>query len=132
MAGAERPASVRDVDVRDAHGAVERGAFLLDVRSDAEFASGHAPAAVLIPLGSLAARTSELPRDRPICVICHAGGRSAMAAQQLVDSGFGDVRNVRGGMTAWSEAGLPVAAAERPDGFLQRLLSGRLRSGRGR
>ena len=119
-------ASVREVGVREAHEAQQGGALLLDVRSHAEYAAGHAPGALLIPLPSLGSRMAEVPGDRPICVICHSGGRSAVAAHRLAAAGFSDVANVRGGMAAWFAAGLPVEAAPRSGGLLGALLSGRL------
>lgn len=121
-----RHAVAQDIDVHEAHRAVQEGAFLLDVRSGAEYRSGHAPGSVLVPLPVLHARLSEVPRDRRICVICHSGGRSAVAAHHLVAAGYDDVANVRGGMAAWIAEGLPVEPEEPQGGILGGLLSGRL------
>ena len=85
---------------------------LLDVREDDEWAAGHAPGALHIPLGQLVARLDELPGDQPVAVVCRAGGRSAQATAYLLRQGR-DVRNVAGGMKAWAAGGLPL---ERPDG----------------
>lgn len=74
--------------------------FLLDVREPSEFAVGHVPGAVLIPLGQLEARVGELPADREIAVICRSGARSGRATQVLVGRGL-RARNVSGGMLAW-------------------------------
>ena len=81
------------------------GAMLLDVRDADEWAAGHAPAAVHIPLNSLQA--DDLPTDRRIYCICRSGGRSGAAVGAMVRAGF-DAVNVAGGMNAWSAAGLPV------------------------
>ncbi len=85
---------------------------LLDVREDDEWAAGHAPGALHIPLGQLVARLDELPGDQPVAVVCRGGGRSAQATAYLLGQGR-DVRNVAGGMKAWAASGLPL---ERPDG----------------
>lgn len=84
-------------------------AFLLDVREDDEWAAGHAPDAVHIPLGELPTRHGELPRDRQIVAICRVGGRSARATAFLRQQGL-DVHNYEGGMQAWARAGGAMAS----------------------
>ena len=101
------------LDVVAAEHAVTDGATLLDVREEHEWAAGHAPGALHIPLGALPARIEELPRHRPVLVICRSGRRSAEAAgllAGLLGGRAGDVANVEGGMVAWAGAGLPVVA----------------------
>jgi rhodanese-related sulfurtransferase len=83
--------------------------WLLDVREDDEWAAGHAPDAVHIPLGQLGGRTAEIPQDQIVYVICRSGARSARAAQALVGAGWQAV-NVAGGMQDWAAAGRPMAA----------------------
>lgn len=82
--------------------------FLLDVRQPEEYRSGHIPGAKLIPLGELCSRMNELPKGREILVVCHSGNRSLSATRQLANAGYNAV-NVRGGLNAWSRAGLPVS-----------------------
>ena len=82
--------------------------LLLDVRSPGEFASHHAPDAVLIPLGELRQKLDEIEKSRPVICICASGNRSAMAATALAKAGVKTVYNFSGGMAAWSAAGLPV------------------------
>jgi rhodanese-related sulfurtransferase len=77
---------------------------LLDVREPHEFASGHVPGARSLPQADLATRLSEVPRDRPIFVICQGGFRSLRAAQFLNQVGFKDVVSVKGGTEAWRAA----------------------------
>lgn len=84
------------------------GPILLDVREINEFEEVRAPGAVLMPMSGFAARSGELPTDRPLMVVCHLGGRSAAAAGFLIRSGRTDVVNVGGGMDAWERAGLAV------------------------
>ncbi len=86
---------------------VPADAVLLDVREPDEWAAGHAPQAVHIPLGELTERVDELPEGRRVLVVCHAGVRSARATEWLVGNGY-DALNVDGGMVDWARAGLPV------------------------
>jgi rhodanese-related sulfurtransferase len=83
------------------------GVFLLDVRENDEWAAGHAPDAIHVRLGELAARVGELPKDREVYVICRSGTRSAYAAQVLANEGWRPV-NVADGMTGWAVAGRPM------------------------
>lgn len=87
-------------------------AMLLDVRENDEWAAGHAPGAVHIPMGQVAQRLEELDTvfpDRPVPVVCRSGGRSARVTAYLQQAGW-DVVNVEGGMRAWAAAGRPMVA----------------------
>lgn len=93
--------TVRPADLSD-------DAVLLDVREPDEWAAGHAPGAVHIPLGELVARVGELPQgEGPLAVTCRAGGRSSQAVRWLTQQGY-DVANLDGGMKAWESAGKSV------------------------
>jgi len=96
-----------DIDPAEVEQLLATGAWLLDVREDDEWAAGHAPAAVHVPMGQVADRMAEVPTDRTIICICRAGGRSASVATHLAGAGY-DVRNAAGGMQAWAGAELPV------------------------
>ena len=96
---------VPDVSVTEVEELLRRGACLLDVREGFEWDAGHAAAAVHLPMGELA--LDRLPEGRPLLVICHIGGRSAVAAQALMQAGV-QAANVSGGMEAWARAGLAV------------------------
>lgn len=84
------------------------GGLALDVRESSEFAQGHIPGALHIPLGELESRARTIPRERPIVTYCGHGERSATALSLLERLGFGPLANVDGGFDAWQEAGLPV------------------------
>lgn len=86
-------------------------ATILDVRSRAEWAEGHVPGAMHIPLGELRTRLDTLPRDRQIIVHCLGGTRSAIAASLLDAAGFEGVVNLAGGYNEWRAAGLPVTTS---------------------
>ncbi|BAC14607.1 sulfurtransferase TusA family protein [Oceanobacillus iheyensis] len=75
--------------------------ILVDVREQAEYAFGHIPQAVSIPLGEIDNRMDQLDKDKTIYVICRTGTRSGMAAQKLIDSGYEHVINVKPGMSQW-------------------------------
>ena len=108
----------------DAGGAVERVAqtsssaiaarvtsgevTVVDVRSASEWAHGHLPGALHIPVGHLTQRLAEIPRDRPVIVQCQGGARSAIASSVLLSHGVRDVINLRGGYDEWSREALPI------------------------
>ena len=98
------------VGARGARALLEAGALLLDVREPEEWQAEHAPGALLVPMGQVRQRQSELPRDRRIVVVCRSGGRSAATTESLRTWGF-DAVNLAGGMCAWVLAGLPTATA---------------------
>lgn len=85
-------------------------AKVLDVREPDEFASGHLPDALNIPLSQLAQRQTELEafKEFPVLVYCASGGRSGRACNDLNKKGFKQVHNLAGGVNAWRQAGLPV------------------------
>jgi len=79
---------------------VADGAMLLDVRTSGEFASGHLPGAVNIPLGELSARIAKVPKDQPVTVYCASGMRSASAKRLLKATGRTAVQDL-GGMSRY-------------------------------
>lgn len=90
-----------DTSTREAHVLVARGALLLDVRSAAEFAEGHARGARNVPVERLRETIERLgPRDRPIVVYCHSGARAGAATVILRNAGFREVHNL-GTLARW-------------------------------
>lgn len=83
---------------------------IVDVREPDEFSGplGRIPEAKLISLGSLAKRTAELDKARPVVTVCRAGGRSAQATVMLRQAGFENVANLAGGMLRWRAEGRVV------------------------
>jgi glyoxylase-like metal-dependent hydrolase (beta-lactamase superfamily II)/rhodanese-related sulfurtransferase len=83
---------------------------VLDVRSAEEFEGpdGRVAGSLLIPLPELESRSSEIPTDRPLVVVCHSGSRSALATQQLLKAGREQVANLRGGLSRWAAEGYPL------------------------
>jgi len=80
---------------------------LLDVRSPAEWRSGHISGAIHIPAGELQKRLNELPAREILYVICGSGYRSSIASSILARTGRIKPVNVNGGMTAWRNQGFP-------------------------
>jgi hydroxyacylglutathione hydrolase len=85
---------------------------VLDVREPEEYRYGHVPGAVSLPQAELATRLAEVPRDRPVFVICESGMRSLRATQFLRQMGYAGVTNVRGGTAAWRKSGRRVDTEE--------------------
>ena len=76
---------------------------LIDVRQPDEYGFAHIEGSTLIPLGEIISRMKELDSDREAVILCKMGGRSAKAIEVLLQSGYtGKLRNLRGGITAWS------------------------------
>ena len=92
--------------------ATDRDLLVLDVRTAADFVGeqGHIEAAFNIPVEDLQQRMGEIGNhlEQPVAIVCLTDKKSAKAALLLTEEGFADVHVVRGGMTKWLEAGLPV------------------------
>lgn len=102
---------VKEIDVEDLDrlGSVP----LIDVREPDEYADGHVPGAVLVPLGSVPAADLSQYRGSTLYVICKSGGRSMRACEFLADAGY-DVVNIAGGTMAWVTSGRSVVEGSSP------------------
>ncbi len=78
---------------------------LIDVREPQEWNEGHIEGAELVPLATLANKSDDWPRDKPLIVVCRSGARSGRAAQQLDNAGFVRVASLRGGVLGWAAEG---------------------------
>ncbi len=76
--------------------------FLLDVREPHEFSMAKIEGSTLIPLGTLPQSLNQLDPTDEIVALCHKGMRSADAVGFLLQQGFSDVKNLIGGIEAWS------------------------------
>jgi rhodanese-related sulfurtransferase len=112
------PDKPMDIKVDDL--AARRAAYsvVLDVRTPEEYASGHVPGAILLPIGELESSLDNLQvyKDKEVAVICKSGGRSARATKLLRRNGFEGAQNVLGGTDAWIASGLPVIEGSSPGG----------------
>ena len=91
----------------------------MDVRSGTEFASGHIPGAVNIPMDQIEARLGDLGPNLPIVLVCQSGKRARMTAG-LLEPCQRQITVLEGGTKAWIEAGLPVVASVKTRWSLER------------
>lgn len=104
-------ASVPQISVDELHERLEHDAALqlIDVRRPAEYADGHAPRAVNLPLApQLREQAAQFDLKLSTAVICAGGYRSSAATSLLERCGFAHLFNVAGGTSAWINAGYPV------------------------
>lgn len=104
-------ASLQHLPVRDFEDAITRAgrdAMVIDVREPEEYRSGHLRDSQLLPLRKIIDEAPNLPRERPIFLVCRSGRRSTRAMHWLLDMGFRDVYNIRGGILSWKARGRPL------------------------
>lgn len=77
-------------------------AVLVDIREPMEHATGVAPGARLLPMQQLPSRLADLPRDRPVLLICNTQNRSRATYDALRARGWTNLRYVEGGMSEWT------------------------------
>lgn len=92
------------ITVRELKERMDKGdkVFLLDVREPHEFALAKIEGSTLIPLGTLPNSLNQLDPNEEIVALCHKGMRSADATGFLLQQGFANVKNLIGGIDAWS------------------------------
>ena len=102
---AEPVNAIPEITPVELKGMIDRGApfRLVDVREPHEFDICRIPGSVLIPLGELPARMSELDSADEIVVHCRSGVRSGRAVEFLMRAGFRRIHNLQGGILAWSD-----------------------------
>jgi len=83
-------------------------AVIIDVREQEEWDEQHIEGAILIPLGEVESRINEIAqyKDSTIIMQCRSGRRSGESTQTLIDAGFENVYNMKGGIIAWNKAEL--------------------------
>lgn len=81
---------------------------VVDVREADEYAEGHVPGAINIPLSDLQGRYQEIDKAKPVVLVCAKGGRSAMAAELITMKDYSNVYNLLEGTLGWQERGLPT------------------------
>lgn len=103
-----------DVTWREIQEASRKGGWLLDVRTEEEFAMSHIPGAVNIPVDELRSRLAEVPTDKPVYIYCAMGIRGYLALKILTGNGYTNVRNLVGGFKTYSAATAPVVQTALP------------------
>jgi rhodanese-related sulfurtransferase len=96
-------------DVAAINDAIDSGAFMLDVRTTAEYDEGYIPTAVNVNLRAIPDNLDQIPTDGPVIHYCKSGWRSAMALPVLHVLGYDAARSFTGSYKAWTEAEQPVA-----------------------
>lgn len=99
------------ISAREAHGRMD-SAQILDVRTVPEFKAFHIPGALHVPLSELSRRLAEIDRGREVIAVCRTGHRSQAAARLLTREGY-RAANLKGGMSAWIQAELPIRGGRR-------------------
>jgi hydroxyacylglutathione hydrolase len=93
----------------DPRNAKASGRLVVDVRGQSELDEGAIPDALHAFLGDILTQMADVPKDRPLVLHCGSGSRSAIGASVLQAAGWTDVANMKGGIDAWRDAGLPVS-----------------------
>jgi len=83
---------------------------LIDIRTPGEVAQGVIPNATYLPMHLIPLRMKELPRDKEIVLYCRSGARSYHACSYLMQQGFHNVVNLRGGIIDWARGGFEIAS----------------------
>jgi rhodanese-related sulfurtransferase len=98
-----------EIDVRQLAAMIDAGkALVVDVREPDEFAAGHVPGAVNLPLTAFDPAAVPHPGDRTVVLNCLGGKRSGMALDQCATAQAAIDTHLAGGFKAWADAGLPV------------------------
>lgn len=92
-------------------GGVKSEYQFIDVREAEEYAAGHIPGAVNIPLSEFMARVDEINEEAPALLVCNSGVRSAQAAGYLISMGYDQVFNLEAGAKGWLKRGFPLESA---------------------
>lgn len=82
--------------------------LLIDVRGQDELYEGYIEGSTLMPLWSIIKGTQRPPKNKPILLICAVGGRSLALGQLMSKNGWNEIYNLKGGISAWKEAKLPL------------------------
>ena len=107
------------ISVSELRGENSASAQLVDVRSASEYASGHIPGAMNVPMDQIEARLDDLRPNLPLILICQGGTRARMTAALLEPCGR-DVAVLDGGTGAWVQAGFPIVKSTKTRWSLER------------
>ena len=103
---------IAEISVTELEKLIAAGSLVIDVRETDEFAAGHVPTAISIPLSTVQDRVEEFRHQGTVYVICQVGGRSMRACQYLADFDIDNLVNIAGGTTGWIALGNDVVAGE--------------------
>lgn len=94
-------------------------AVLIDVREPYEYGFERIPGALLFPLATFEARSLPFGMEKKVVLQCGTSKRSGIAAQRVLDAGFPAVYHIKGGLTAWKEAKLPIIGIDPATGAIE-------------
>ena len=104
---------INSEEYREQFASGDKGAYqLIDVREEDEYAAGHIPGTINIPLSEFPARVDELSEDSPVLLVCNTGVRSSQAALFLAGMGYEDLYNLEDGTKGWMKKGYAVESAD--------------------
>jgi rhodanese-related sulfurtransferase len=108
--GVAGAANYKNVPSTEAKKLVEqkKNLVLLDVRTPQEYSQARLKGSLLIPIGEIERRIGEVPKNRPILVVCAVGSRSNLVAGFLAGKGYGEVYNLTDGLVGWYRNGFPL------------------------
>ncbi len=103
-------AVVKEIDSQELNArlAAEEDVYLLDIRSEAEVVRGMLPQSSHLPMHLIPLRMNEFPKDKEIVLYCRSGARSYHACMYLMQQGFRNVVNLRGGIIDWDRNGFDI------------------------
>ncbi len=110
-----KAAGLINIEAAEAVRLINNDAAVIDLRTAEAFSRGHIVNAKNIPLSELEGRKEQLAnwKNKPIVAVCEAGISSTKAVDSLRKSGFETVFGLKGGMSGWSQAGLPVVSGKK-------------------
>jgi rhodanese-related sulfurtransferase len=102
---------IDEIDSAELHRRLSAGEdlLLLDIRTDAEVAQGVLPEAQHLPMHLIPLRMNEFPKDKDIVLYCRSGARSYHACSYLLQQGYPNAINLRGGIIGWARGGFEIA-----------------------
>lgn len=101
--------NIEEITPQDAIAAVENGSVFIDVRESYELEEvSYGINHLHIPMGEIADRTEELPKDKTLIIGCRSGKRSMSVCTFLAMNGFENIKNLQGGILGWVDNGCPT------------------------
>lgn len=112
-----QPAGVEKIDIETFESLrADATQVVLDVRTPGEYAQGHVPGAINVPMGkTFDEAIASYDKSKPYLVYCHSGKRSFLATKRMQELGFEHLRNFRGGIAAWEDANKPMVKGTKPN-----------------
>lgn len=101
--------NIEEVNPKEALQEISNGTILIDVREPYELEDeAYGVKYLHIPMGEIAERLSEVPKDQPVIVGCRSGKRSMNVCMYLAMNGYNNIRNLEGGIMGWVSNGCPT------------------------